>query len=78
VIAQREVGHIHSDGSIHITLPHARIPGAEATGWIERHPWSATRPGFEAYVMIFTPRDLMEVEAIVGLIKDGVSFVRGD
>lgn len=78
VVAEREVGHIHEDGSIHVTLPHGRIPGAEAAGWIEPHPWSATRPGFEAYVMVFTPRDLIEVEVIVGLIENGLSFVRGD
>ncbi|MCZ6821994.1 MAG: DUF5519 family protein, partial [Deltaproteobacteria bacterium] len=40
VITERVVGHIHFDGSLHVTLPPGRIPGAEAAGWIERHPFA--------------------------------------
>ena len=77
VIRERELGHIHADGSLHITLPHARIPGAADAGWIERHPWSTTRPRFSAYVMVFTPRDVAEVELIVDLVEVAIDFVRG-
>lgn len=77
VIRDRELGHIHLDGSLHVTLPHGRIPGAVTAGWVERHPWSGTRPGFESYVMIFSPRDLGEVAVIVDLLVDGISFVGG-
>jgi phospholipase/carboxylesterase len=77
VISQRELGHIHQDGSLHVTLPHGRIPGAAAAGWVERHPWADTRPGFEAYVMIFSPRDSSEVDVIFDLIIQGIDFVKG-
>lgn len=77
VVLGRELGHIHPDGSLHATLPHGRIPGAAAAGWIERHPWASTRPGFEAYVMIFSPRGSNEVDVIVELIAQGISFVKG-
>ena len=77
VIRERELGHIHQDGSLHVTLPHGRIPGAAAAGWIERHPWANTLPGFEAYVMIFSPRDSSEVDVFVELVVQGISFVKG-
>lgn len=77
IVSQREVGHIHQDGSLHMTVPHGRIPGAVGAGWIEQHPFAASRPGFEAYVMIFTPRNSSEVDVIVELVTDGVDFVKG-
>ncbi len=77
VIRERELGHIHLDGSLHVTLPHGRIPGAQAAGWIEPHPWADTRPGFEAYVMIFSPRDSGEVDVILDLVIQGIAFVDG-
>ena len=77
VIRERELGHIHLDGSLHVTLPHGRIPGAAAAGWVERHPWADTRPGFEAFVMIFSPRDSSEVDVIFSLIVLGIDFVKG-
>jgi phospholipase/carboxylesterase len=58
-------------------LPHGRIPGAEAAGWVEGHPWADSRAGFEAYVMIFSPQDLGELDVIVDLIALGIDFVEG-
>ncbi len=78
IIRDREVGHIHEDGSLHVTLPHGRIPGAVEAGWVEVHPWASSRPGFEAYVMIFTPQDLGELDVIVDLVDQGIDFVGSD
>lgn len=77
VIRERELGHIHVDGSLHVTMPLARISSAVDAGWVERHPWAATRVGFEAYVMIFSPRDSGEVDLIVDLVAEGIEFVDG-
>jgi len=77
VIRERELGHVHADGSLHVTLPHERIPGAVAAGWVERHPWADSRPGFEAYVLIFSPQDLGELDIIVDLVALGIDFVEG-
>lgn len=77
LVAGRAFAHIHFDGSLHGVIPHARIPDAEAAGWIERHPWSGVRPGFEAYVLIFTPRSSEEVDVVLDLIREGLNFVTG-
>jgi len=78
IVAGREVAHIHLDGSVHAVLPFRRIPEAESTGWVERHPWSGRQPGFEAFVLIFTPRSSAEVRVMVDLIREGMEFVTED
>ena len=67
-ISDRAVAHIHPDGSLHAVLPHDRIPAAEAAGWIERHPWSGVRPGYEGYVLVYSPRTTEEVDMVVELV----------
>lgn len=75
IVAGREVAHIHADGSLHAVLPLGRIPDAESAGWVERHPWAGRQPGFEAYVMIFSPRSSEEVDVILDLVREGLDFV---
>lgn len=77
IVSGREVAHIHGDGSVHGVLPHGRIPDAESAGWIERHPWAGLQPGFEAYVLMYSPRSSEEVDVILDLVLEGVSFVTG-
>ena len=77
LVGNRAVAHIHPDGSLHGVLPHDRIPEAEAAGWIERHPWAGVRPGFEAYVLIFSPRSSEEVDVVLDLVLEGLRFVSG-
>ena len=77
IVAGREVAHIHLDGSLHAVLPLGRIPDAESAGWVEPHPWAGQQPGFEAFVLIFSPRSSEEVDVILDLVSEGLSFVRG-
>ncbi len=77
VVAGREIAHIHLDGSLHGVLSHGRIPGAVSAGWAEPHPWAGIQPGFEAFVLLFSPRSSEEVDVIFGLILDGLNFVTG-
>lgn len=77
IVSGREIAHIHEDGSVHGVLPHGRIPDAESAGWIERHPWAGVQPGFEAYVLMFSPRTSAEADVILELILEGVTFVTG-
>ena len=77
IVAGREVAHIHQDGSIHGVLPLGRIDEAESAGWGERHPWSGLQPGFEGFVLLFTPRSSDEVDVILDLVREGLEFVRG-
>ena len=76
VVSGREFAHIHPDGSLHSVLPHARIPQA-AAGWVEIHPFAGVVTGFEAFVMIFAPRTLEEVDVVFDLILEGLNFVTG-
>ena len=75
IVAGREVAHIHADGSLHAVLPLGRIPAAESAGWVERHPWSGLQPGFEAFVLIFSPRSSEEIDVAFDLIGEGLNFV---
>ncbi|MGI9626436.1 MAG: luciferase family protein [Longimicrobiales bacterium] len=75
IVSGREVAHIHEDGSVHGVVPHGRIPDAESAGWIELHPFAGVQPGFEAYVLMFSPRSSEEVDVILDLILEGVAFV---
>lgn len=77
LIGERAVAHIHFDGSLHGVVPHSRIAEAQAAGWIEPHPWAGVRPGFEAYVLIFTPRSSEEVDVVLDLVSEGLRFVSG-
>ena len=73
----REFAHIHVDGSLHSVLPHERIPEAVAAGWAEPHPFAGVRPGFEAFVMLFTPRSPVEVDLIFQFILEALNFITG-
>ncbi|MGI9626435.1 MAG: luciferase family protein, partial [Longimicrobiales bacterium] len=73
----RQVAHIHHDGSLHAVLPHARIADAESAGWIELHPYAGDRPGFETYVLVFSPRTSEEVDVVHNLILEGLDFLTG-
>ena len=77
VVAGREIAHIHLDGSLHAVLSHGRIPGAVSAGWAEPHPWAGIQPGFEAFVLLFSPRSSEEVDVLFGLVLDGLNFVTG-
>lgn len=75
VVSGREFAHIHPDGSLHSVLPHARIPQATERGWVEIHPFAGVVTGFEAFVMIFAPRTLEEVDVVFALLLEGLNFV---
>lgn len=77
VVSGREFAHIHPDGSLHSVLPHARIAQAAEAGWVEIHPFAGVVTGFEAFVMIFAPRTLEEVDVVIDLVLEGLNFVTG-
>ena len=77
IVGGREFAHMHPDGSLHASLPPRRALEAVAAGWAVRHPWAQQRPGWEGFVMLFTPLTLEEADVIFGLIVDGYNFVTG-
>ena len=50
---------------------------AIAQGWAIAHPWAQRRPGWEGFVMIYTPGNEAELATVVTLVKASYSFVTG-
>lgn len=76
IVAGREFAHIHPDGSLHLPLPGHRAQEAVAAGWAEPHPIAA-QLGVEGLVLLYTPRDLGELEVVWGLLLDSYTYVTG-
>jgi len=77
IIGGREFAHIHPDGSLHASLdPNVARIVIEA-GWAVAHPWSNKRPGWEGFVMIYTPTNQREVDTIFRIISDAYEYVTG-
>jgi phospholipase/carboxylesterase len=74
--AGREFAHIHPDGSLHVSLPPERGNEAVSAGWAEPHPL-AQIIGNPGMVMLYTPRDMPELDVIFQLIVDSYNFVTG-
>ena len=77
IVAGREFAHIHSDGSLHAPLPYERALEVAEKGWGERHPWADERPGWEGFVMLFTPQSPAELEITFQLIVESYNHVTG-
>jgi phospholipase/carboxylesterase len=68
----REFAHLHpmSDGSLHMTLPHAIAEDLFRQGWGEPHPVSDTP-------LVYGPRDAAELEVVWGLLRASYEFACG-
>ncbi len=64
-----EFAHTHPDpdGSLHVVLPDAQAYDAVAKGWAVAHPLAGVRlsPGM---VLIYGPREPVEVEIVAGIV----------
>ena len=77
IVGGREFAHLHPDGSLHASLDPDIAREAVIRGWATTHPWSQTRPGWEGFVMIYTPSNASELAIVVQLVKSSYSFVTG-
>ena len=77
IVDGREFAHLHLDGSLHAYLSPERVNEAVATGWAIQHPWANQRPGWEGYVMIYTPLTGAELDVVFGLVEESYNFVTG-
>jgi hypothetical protein len=77
IVKGREFGHIHPDGSLHISLSPDLAGRAIKAGWAIGHPWAKTRPGWEGFVMIYTPRTMAEMETVFQLVRGSYKFITG-
>ncbi len=73
----REFAHLHPDGSLHAALDPDIAFAAVETGWAVAHPWSSQRPGWEGFVMIFTPTTVVELEVVLALVQSSYTYVTG-
>ena len=74
-----EFAHVHPpyDGSMHMTLPEDLVAEVLEKGWGESHPLVAKGQAPMSLVMIFGPRDEMEIDVIINLISESYRFARG-
>lgn len=76
ILVGREFAHIHPDGSLHVTLSPKRAKEAIEVEWAEYHPL-AHQIGVEGMVLLYTPRDMQELDIIFQLVVDSYNFVTG-
>ena len=77
IVGGREFAHLHPDGSLHASLAPERARNAVRAGWAIGHPWANQRPGWEGFVMLYTPQSMAELDAIFQLVVDSYNFVTG-
>jgi phospholipase/carboxylesterase len=75
IVGGREFAHLHPDGSLHASLDPKLARAAIKAGWATPHPWSTKRPGWEGFVMIYTPQNEQELDVVIGLIQSSYSYV---
>lgn len=77
IVGGREFAHVHPDGSLHASLDPVVAREAVRTGWAISHPWADQRPGWEGFVMIYTPQTEAELEVVLRLLESSYRFVTG-
>ena len=77
IVAGREFAHMHPDGSLHASLPPNLAVEAVKSGWAIHHPWANQRPGWEGFVMVYTPGSMDELEVVLQLVVESYNFVTG-
>jgi hypothetical protein len=67
--------HLHGvhDTSIHLCLPAARGSELNELGWLERHQYA----DFGTEFLVYGPRDNSELDFVLSLIEESLSFARG-
>jgi phospholipase/carboxylesterase len=77
IVGGREFAHVHPDGSLHASLEPELARAAVSTGWATPHPWADQRPGWEGFVMIYTPTTQEELDVVLQLIRESYTYVTG-
>ncbi len=77
IVGGREFAHLHPDGSLHAALAPETAVAAVAAGWATPHPWATRNPGWEGFVLIYTPTDEAELETVLRLVDASYTYVTG-
>ena len=75
-LREREFGHMHPDGSLHVFLSPERAVDAVEAGWAAHHPYAKKWPQFEGFVMIFTPMSKSELQIVLQLVREAYDFLK--
>jgi len=78
IVGGREFAHMHPDGSLHASLHPETARAAVMAGWAVPHPWAKQRPGWEGFVMIYSPLSAEELDVVFQLVLESYSFVTGN
>jgi hypothetical protein len=76
LIHERELGHVHPDGSLHVTLSAERADEAVAMGWGELPP-TGHKARHEGRILLFTPTNGEELTVVCTLIEESFAVVTG-
>lgn len=73
-----EFAHLHPgyDGSLHLALPITLARDAVVEGWAVAHPLAGLRLS-AGLVMIFGPRDVVELEIVTGIVRASHAYAAG-
>ena len=81
----REWAHVHgeSDGSLHLNLAEADAATIIRKGWGERHLMAGKKMSEKltlpnGLVMIYAPRDSVEIKEVIKIMTASYHFARGD
>ncbi len=80
-LVEREFCHVHAQGdySLHAALPLPLAAAAESAGWAEPHYLVHTRQVPATIVMLFAPRDDLERDVVLRLVRESYEFaIAGD
>lgn len=77
LLGGREFAHLHKDGSLHAFLPPELAKEAISKNWGTWHPWAGQNPGWDGFIMIFTPGSEADLNTVTNLVKTSYEFVTG-
>ena len=77
LLGGREFAHLHADGSLHAFLPPKLAQHAIEQEWGTWHPWARQNPGWDGFIMIYTPSTDAELNVVISLVTRSYEFVTG-
>jgi len=78
LLGGREFAHLHADGSLHAFLPPVLAKDAIKKAWGTWHPWAGQNPGWDGFIMIYTPSSEQELDTVSELLKASYIYVTED
>ena len=77
IVGGMEFAHMHPDGSLHASLDPDHAQAAIDTGWAVARPWARSRPGWDGFVMIYTPLTEADLKTVIRLVEASYAYVTG-